>query len=170
MAYGYVHVQLEGLDSTARSLKILEKHMQEHGISIVAGIGAEARDIAYPAFFNAKGSGTLHYNTPDRARRGLQPLTWRGQEGYVDHFSTPRRLVNFSLESKSPAHKTAYISSIPMNLYEHEAHFKTYTRPGKYIMSVKLPPLVQGVVPKHVAKAELELAAIANADLNGSAV
>jgi hypothetical protein len=153
---GFVHADMSEFGYTYIKLKRLELQYQRYGIAIVAGIARETRDIAYENFFDSTG-GVLRYNTPDRPRYGKPPLVRKSaQEGYVD--SRGYRLVNYSLESKRPSRKTAYVSSFPMNLYEHATK---NGRPGLYIMTVKLPPLVQGIVPKHVALAEAKMVSMA---------
>jgi hypothetical protein len=149
MATGFVHINLETLGYTATALKRMEKDFLKHGISVVAGIASETRDIAYDTFFSKRLWQGLRYNTPDRKF----PLVKRGGQGYID--SRGYRLVNFSLESKRPSRKTAYVSSYPMNLWEHKTK---NGRPGLHIMSMKLAPLTQGIVPKHVALSEAKMA------------
>jgi len=167
--YGFVHVDMSALRYTYAGLKQMEKRMLERGISVVSGIASDARKAAYQRFFH-RTSGELRYNSPsrpfyspwrtdangNRVPRHREPLAHKGRTGYVDAMG--RRLVNFSLESKRPTRKTAYVSSIPMNLWERPAQFATYTRPGKYIMTQRLVPYVENLVPKHVAKAEEEYA------------
>jgi hypothetical protein len=158
---GFVHADMSDFGYTYVKLKRLEAKYKSFGIGIVAGIARETRDIAYETFFDST-SGVLRYNSPDRAKEGKTPLIRKSaQEGYVD--SRGYRLINYSLESKRPTRKTAYISSFPMNLYEHTTK---NGRPGLYIMTVKLPPLVQSVVPKHVALAESKMAIMAEGILS----
>ena len=153
---GFVHADMSNFGYTYAKLAKLEARYNSFGIGIVAGIAREARDIAYKTFFDSS-SGVLRYNSPNRIDEGKSPLTRRSaQQGYVD--SRGYRLINYSLESKRPTRKTAYISSYPMNLYEHATK---NGRQGLYIMTVGLPPLVQGVVPKHVAFAETKMTVIA---------
>lgn len=148
MATGFVHINLDTLGYTAMALKRMEKEFLKHGISVVAGIASETRDIAYDNFFTKRLWQGLRYNTPDRRT----PLLKKGSQGYVD--SRGYRLVNFSLESKRPTRKTAYVSSYPMNLWDHKTK---NGRPGLHIMSIKLVPLTQGIVPKHAALAEAKM-------------
>lgn len=162
MSDSYVHVDMAQLGMTYMKMKKLENSLHAYGIGIVAGIAREARQIAYDRFFD-QNTGVLRYNSPRRALEGKPPLAMRGDQGYVD--ARGYRLVNYSLESKRPSKKRAYLSSYPMNLYEHAT---SNGRAGLYIMTVKLPPLVQGVVPKHVAKAEMEMAVLAEAELYGN--
>lgn len=153
---GFVHADMSELGITYGKLKKLENKYQRFGIGVVAGIAREARDIGYSTFFDSS-SGVLRYNSPDRAKEGKPPLVKKSaQQGYVD--SRGYRLINYSLESKRPSRKTAYLSSFPMNLYEHATK---NGRSGLYIMTVKLQPLVQAVVPKHVALAEAKMKAMA---------
>lgn len=156
----YVHVDMSQLGLTYVKMKQLETKYNAYGIGIVAGIAREARKIASDKFFDST-TGILRYNSPLRALEGKPPLAMRGDQGFVD--ARGYRLINYSLESKRPSKKRAYLSSYPMNLYEHAT---SNGRPGLYIMTVKLPPLVEGVVPKHVAKAEAEMAILAEEELN----
>lgn len=166
MGIGYVHVSMD-INRVQGSLERLEKKYQAYGIELVSGLAAEARQIAYRNYFHRTG-GTLRYNSPDRPNypkhRHREPLKTKGRQGYVD--SRGYRLISFSLESKSPSHKGAYLSSYPMNLWERPTK---NGRPGKFIVTVKLPPLVEAIVPKHIAKAEEKLAEIANATMGGTA-
>lgn len=156
----YVHVDMSQLGLTYVKMKQLETKYNAYGIGIVAGIAREARKIASDKFFDST-TGMLRYNSPLRALEGKPPLAMRGDQGFVD--VRGYRLINYSLESKRPSKKRAYLSSYPMNLYEHAT---SNGRPGLYIMTAKLPPLVEGVVPKHVAKAEAEMAILAEEELN----
>ncbi len=160
MATGFVHIDMESLGYAGVSLKRMEREFLKHGISVVAGIASETRGIAYENFFSKRLWQGIRYNTPQRKK----PLLTRGSQGYVD--SRGYRLVNFSLESKRPRRKTAYVSSYPMNLWERRTRTN---RPGLHIVSMKLVPLVQNVVPKHVALAEREMLAKAQGILNGGA-
>lgn len=180
MGVGYVHVSMD-ISKVQGSLERLEKQYQAYGISIVSGIASDARKVAYERFFD-RSSGQLRYDSParpfyskyryvkkkglggERTLRHREPLTMKGKQGYVDNRGY--RLVNFSLESKSPAHKGAYLSSYPMNLWERPTK---NGRPGKFIVTVKLPPLVEALVPKHIAIAEAEMAKIADKAMGGIA-
>lgn len=125
-----------------------EQKTEKWGLNMVASVASEGRKIAYSHFFNRSysranpnGLNLLQGNTIER-----------GKQGRVDRKG--RRLVNFSLENRSKRIKRAYFSSYPMNLFENDAKFPTYTRPGAKIILSKLPPLIYSAVPAVITRME----------------
>lgn len=137
------------------------------GIRMVGHAANVGREILSKQFTD-RYSGELRYNSPDRpfyspfrinqsgkkVPRHRKPLA-KGASGYYDSRGPQYRLIHYSLKGRFGV-KSAHLSSYPMNLWEHDSKDG---RSGKWIMTVKLAPLVAAQAPRFVDKAEKELEA-----------
>ena len=122
------------------------------GIKLVGNMAAAGRGVLTDVFTSSSGPSSLKYNNMYwRSRMGKGPLR-KGKAGYYDRRGPKHRLIHYSLKGRG-ATKSAHLSSYPMNLWERrkDGH-------SKWIMTVKLAPLVAAKGPKYIAKAEAMLA------------
>jgi hypothetical protein len=141
------------------------------GIRLVGNMAAAGRGILMDQFTDSS-SGELRYNSPDRpfyspfrrdkngrlVRRHRQPL-FSTNAGYEDHRG--RKLIRYSLKGRG-ATKEAHLSSYPMNLWERRQDGRS-----KWIMTVRLAPMVAARGPKYIAEAEAMLEADMNRLIQG---
>lgn len=125
------------------------------GIRMVGHAANVGREILSQQFTNSSGPSSLHYNNMYwRKMMGKAPLA-SNKAGYYDRRGEKHRLIHYSLKGRFGV-KSAHLSSYPMNLWEHDSKDG---RSGKWIMTVKLAPLVAAQGPRFVDKAERELEA-----------
>ncbi len=129
---------------------------------LVANLAAAGRGVLTDNFTNASGPSSLHYNNMHwRSMKGKPPLG-RNAAGYFDRRGPKHRLIHYSLKSRGGV-QSASLTSYPMNLYERG----NQGRPGKWIMTVKLAPMVVAKAPKYVEEAERQIEADMNALMKG---
>ena len=135
------------------------------GIRMVGHAANVGREILAQQFTD-RNSGELRYNSPARpfyrpfrknkmgkqVARHRDPLV-KKDSGYYDSRGPKYRLIHYGLKSRFGI-KSAHLSSYPMNLWEHDSKDG---RTGKWIMTVKLAPLVAAQSSRFVEKAEREL-------------
>jgi len=120
------------------------------GIRLVSNLAAAGRGVLMDTFTNRSGASSLHYNNMYwRRMMGKGPLA-RNKAGYYDKRGPKHRLIHYSLKSRFGI-KSAHLASYPMNLFEHDS---ADGRTGKWIMTVKLAPLVAAKGPKYAEQAE----------------
>lgn len=126
------------------------------GIRLVGNLAAAGRGVLMDSFTNHSGPSSLLYNNMDSRSKKNKPSMSRGASGYyiIDSIGRRRRLIQISLKNRGGFRKEAHLSSFPMNLWERRKDGR-----GKWIMTVKLAPLVASKGPKYIAIAEAELAA-----------
>jgi hypothetical protein len=125
------------------------------GIRMVGHAANVGREILTKQFTTSSGPSSLHYNNMYwRKMMGKAPLA-SNKAGYYDRRGDKHRLIHYSLKGRFGV-KSAHLSSYPMNLWEHDSKDG---RSGKWIMTVKLAPLVAAQAPRFVDKAEKELEA-----------
>ena len=132
------------------------------GIRMVGHAANVGREILAQQFTD-RDSGDLRYNSParpfyspfrtnkmgKRVARHREPLI-KNKSGYYDSRGDKYRLIHYSLKGRLGV-KSAHLASYPMNLWEHDSNDG---RTGKWIMTVKLAPLVAAQAPRFVDKAE----------------
>jgi len=129
---------------------------------LVANLAAAGRGVLTDNFTNASGPSSLHYNNMYwRTMKGKPPLG-RNAAGYFDRRGPKHRLIHYSLKSRGGV-QSASLTSYPMNLYERGNQGRT----GKWIMTVKLAPMVVAKAPKYVEEAERQIEADMNAIMKG---
>jgi hypothetical protein len=135
------------------------------GIRMVGHAANVGREILAQQFTD-RDSGDLRYNSParpfyspfrtnkmgKRVARHREPLI-KNKSGYYDSRGDKYRLIHYSLKGRFGV-KSAHLSSYPMNLWERRKDGRS-----KWIMTVKLAPLVAAQAPRFVDKAERELEA-----------
>ena len=120
------------------------------GIRMVGHAANVGRKILAQQFTNRSGASSLHYNNMYwRKMMGKKKLV-SNKAGYYDRRGDKYRLIHYGLKSRFGI-KSAHLSSYPMNLFEHDSKDG---RTGKWIMTVKLAPLVAAQAPRFVDKAE----------------
>lgn len=175
-----VSVELVGLDTV---MVAIEKSQLPGGvvdkgsIKLVGNLAVSGRNILRKTFTSQ--TGELRYNSPDRPR--YSPKRWNPYKGrYVDRHREPLghgpsgfydvrgpdagRLIKVSLKGRGVGNKAAALSSHPMNLWERNT--KT-GRPGKWILTVRLAPMVERQVPRHANIVEKEMAEMLEKDMRG---
>jgi len=101
------------------------------GIRLVSNLAAAGRGVLMDTFTNSSGPSSLHYNNMYwRRMMGKGPLA-ENAAGYYDRRGPKHRLIHYSLKSRFGV-KTA----------------------RKWIMTVKLAPLVAAKGPKYAEEAE----------------
>jgi len=129
---------------------------------LVANLAAAGRGVLTDNFTNASGPSSLHYNNMYwRTMKGKPPLG-RNAAGYFDRRGPKHRLIHYALKSRGGV-QSASLTSYPMNLYERGNQGRT----GKWIMTVKLAPMVVAKAPKYVEEAERQIEADMNAIMKG---
>lgn len=142
-----MQVEAKGLRQVYFNLGDISDDLGKKALETAMGIAADGRKIASSQFFNRPLWEGLRYGTKERGRS--QTLTYDAKQGFKDRRG--RRLIDFTAHAASKRRVSAHLSSYPMNLWE----FPTKNgRPGLGIMTKRLVPIVQAVVPKHVARAE----------------
>lgn len=125
------------------------------GMRLVSRLAASGRNVLRDIFTSSSGPSSLHYNNMYwRSMMGKAPLA-QNKAGYYDKRGWKHRLIHFSLKGRHGV-KSAHLASYPMNLWEHKTK---NGRSGKWIMTVKLAPLVAAKGPKYAELAERELEA-----------
>ncbi|MGB4405587.1 MAG: hypothetical protein WBI82_01850 [Sphaerochaeta sp.] len=133
------------------------------GIRLVGNLAAAGRGVLMDTFTNDSGSSSLHYNNMHwRSMKGKPPLG-RNAAGHFDRRGPKHRLIHYSLKSRGNV-KSAHLSSYPMNFWERNTKAG---RPGKWIMTVKLAPLVAAKGPKYAEEAERQIEAEMNSLMKG---
>jgi hypothetical protein len=123
------------------------------GIRMVGHAANVGREILAKQFTTSSGPSSLHYNNMYwRKMMGKAPLA-SNKAGYYDRRGDKHRLIHYSLKGRFGV-KSAHLSSYPMNLWERRKDGRS-----KWIMTVKLAPLVAAQAPRFVDKAERELEA-----------
>ena len=118
------------------------------GIRLVSNLAAAGRGVLMDTFTNSSGPSSLHYNNMYwRRMMGKGPLA-ENTAGYYDRRGPKHRLIHYSLKSRFGV-KTAHLASYPMNLWERRKDGRS-----KWIMTVKLAPLVAAKGPKYAEEAE----------------
>ena len=118
------------------------------GIRLVSNHAAAGRGVLMDTFTNSSGPSSLHYNNMYwRRMMGKGPLA-ENAAGYYDRRGPKHRLIHYSLKSRFGV-KTAHLASYPMNLWERRKDGRS-----KWIMTVKLAPLVAAKGPKYAEEAE----------------
>jgi hypothetical protein len=132
------------------------------GIRLVGNLAAAGRGVLMDNFTNTSGPTSLHYNNMHwRSMKG-KPSLGRNSAGYYDRRGAKHRLIHYSLRSRLGV-QSAHLTSYPMNLYERGNQGRT----GKWIMTVKLAPMVVAKAPKYVEEAERQIEADMNALMKG---
>ena len=146
-------VKITGLNTIQIALERAEAPrgvISKTGIRLVSNIAAAGRGILMDTFTNSSGVSSLKYNNMYwRKMMGKRPLM-RNEAGYYDRRGIKHRLIHYSLKSRFGV-KSAHLASYPMNLWEHNS---ADGRSGKWIMTVKLAPLVAAKGPKYAEEAE----------------
>ena len=120
------------------------------GIRMVGHAANVGREILSQKFTNHSGPSSLHYNNMYwRKMMGKKKLV-SNKAGYYDRRGDKHRLIHYSLKGRLGV-KSAHLASYPMNLWEHDS---ADGRTGKWIMTVKLAPLVAAKGPKYAEQAE----------------
>jgi len=131
------------------------------GIRLVSNLAAAGRGVLMDTFTNSSGPSSLKYNNMYwRRMMGKAPLA-RNKSGYYDRRGQKHRLIHYSLKSRFGV-KTAHLASYPMNLWERRKDGRS-----KWIMTVKLAPLVAAKGPKYAEEAERMIEDEMNHLMNG---
>ena len=120
------------------------------GIRLVSNLAAAGRGVLMDTFTNSSGPSSLHYNNMYWRRMMGKGSMVSNAAGYYDRRGPKHRLIHYSLKSRFGI-KSAHLASYPMNLWEHDSNDG---RTGKWIMTVKLAPLVAAKGPKYAEQAE----------------
>lgn len=165
MAQGLGEVTLAGLDTIILAIdraKAPGGIVSKASIALVSDVAVSGRSILMDSFTSQQGE--LRYNSPLRPHyrkkrknkagelvaRHREPLIF-SKAGYYDSRGPKAGLlINVTLKSRGAGTKIAKLSSYPMNLWERNT--KT-GRPGKWIMTVRLAPLVEERAPKYMERA-----------------
>lgn len=127
---------------------------------LVANLAAAGRGVLMDTFTNASGASSLHYNNLYwRTLKGKPPLA-RNSAGNYDRRGAKHRLIHYSLRSKGNT-KSAHLVSYPMNLWERG----NQGSPGKWVMTVRLAPLVAAKGPKYAEEAVRQIEAEINSQI-----
>ena len=131
------------------------------GIRLVSNLAAAGRGVLMDTFTSRSGASSLKYNNMYwRRMMGKGPLA-SNSAGYYDARGPKHRLIHYSLRSRFGV-KTAHLSSYPMNLWERRNDGRS-----KWIMTVKLAPLVAAKGPKYAEEAERMIESEMNRLMNG---
>lgn len=123
------------------------------GIRMVGHAANVGREILAKQFTNHSGPSSLHYNNMYWRKMMGKARLVSNKAGYYDRRGDKHRLIHYSLKGRLGV-KSAHLSSYPMNLWERRKDGRS-----KWIMTVKLAPLVAAQAPRFVDKAEKELEA-----------
>lgn len=161
----HAEVKIIGLDTIQVAL---ERAAAPYGvvskarIQMVGHAANVGREILGKVFTDSA-KGELRYNSPARpfyrqfrkdSKGNLVPRHRdsldSGKSGYYDSRGPRRRLINYSLKDVHGV-KRASLSSYPMNLWERNTRDG---RPGLWIMTVRLAPLVASQMGRVTKKAD----------------
>lgn len=132
------------------------------GIRLVSNLAAAGRGVLMDTFTNSSGPSSLKYNNMYwREKMGKKSLDPPNKAGYYDRRGPKHRLIHYSLKSRFGV-KTAHLASYPMNLWERRKDGRS-----KWIMTVKLAPLVAAKGPKYAEEAERMIESEMNRLMNG---
>ncbi len=181
MSAPLIEVKTAGLDTIMVAVDRAQKPggvVDKGSIRLVGNLAVSGRNILRNTFTSQ--SGELRYNSPDRPRypakrwhpkqgiwvpRHREPLG-HGRTGYYDsRGETSGRLISVSLKGRGGVgFKRASLSSYPMNLWERPTK---RGRAGKWIMTVRLAPLVEREGPRHAEIIEDYMADMLEKDMEG---
>lgn len=131
------------------------------GIRLVSNLAAAGRGVLMDTFTNSSGPSSLHYNNMYWRRMMGKGSMVSNAAGYYDRRGPKHRLIHYSLKSRLNV-KTAHLASYPMNLWERRKDGRS-----KWIMTVKLAPLVAAKGPKYAEEAERMIESEMNRLMNG---
>lgn len=171
MSNPMVEVEMLGLDTVMVAIdkaRLPGGIVDKGSIRLVSNLAVSGRNILRNTFTSS--TGELRYNSPDRPRysprrwhpkskkwvpRHREPLAENARGYYDSRGKDAGRMISVSLKGGRVGEKSARLSSFPMNLWERNTKDG---RPGKWIMTVRLGPMVERQGPRHADIIEKEMA------------